>query len=614
MNNEKLDSKKLEILQEQLKVHKAQDRRAGMLLNFAMVLTGLLYFMFEKHLFLGDAITWGAYFHEWHSALDFLLMFVIVVMSAVFLAWVKHHAYLHFGLYGSIGLIVFTVIGFALFAEFFSSSASQDTKSRVLLENDKAYQSTLAPVAASAPALASTGNAEAIAKAEQNLARCKANLGKPGYKHCNGDQARLDSLKASDAQALALARQVAADTQQMQYDRQDKLKADSYNAVIVSIAKGLGSATGTDYKDNIKTATVITMLLVAVAFEILHHFLSHAKERAQNAVYGLELELAKYQGQPLPEKPESVIPQNDGAFQQTGVGFTAPIGKQPTAHYSPTPADHDKPVFKYQREQPEPPKARFAGFVDTNGKQPAAQPEAPAQPEIMQAEGFRQSPEQRATVDRLHREQMDAYRAGKTYREELRGGSQHFRDVPLDRPTPARPSNQKAGATGLQNPALGSAEDHYPLPLQQRETAATETRGSPCTVHADGNAEIRDSQSAETRDSPCTVHADGNAETRDSQGAETRDSPCTVHAEEGQGKPFTDDLYHTLKAMIQSREVEPTFRPVKAVLRGWQVGASDRNRQIIAAAALDRMHRENILTLNPANDGTGIKKAKYILA
>lgn len=376
MENNTLESKKLEILKEQLEVHRKQDKRAGILLHLAMILTGLLYFMFEKHLFLGDAVTWGAYFQEWHSALDFMLMFGIVVMSAVFLAWVKHHAYLHFGLYGSIGLIVFTVIGFALFAEFFSSSASQDTKSRVLLANDPAYQATIAPVTPITPGISS--NAAVIAKAEQSYARCQANLGKPGYKHCDGDKALMDSLKASEAESLKASKEIAVQssiaTEKLRNERQDKLKADSYNAVIVSIARFLGGVTGTPYTDNIKTAIVLTMLIVAVAFEILHHFLSHAKERAQNAVYGLELELAKQGGATtLPEKPESVIPQNDGDdFQGTRVGFSAPIGSvnAATVHYSPSLPS--QPLFKYQQRQ-EPEGKRhglgFIGFVDPSQPQ-----------------------------------------------------------------------------------------------------------------------------------------------------------------------------------------------------------------------------------------------------
>ncbi len=417
MENNTLEAKKLEILKEQLKVHKEQDKRAGQLMKFAMILTGLLYFMFEKHLFLGEAMTWGAYFHEWHSALDFILMFIIVIMSAVFLAWVKHHAYLHFGLYGSIGLIVFTVIGFALFAEFFSSSASQDTKSRVLLSSDKAYQSTLAPVA-SAPALVGSGNAEAIAKAEQKLAQCNDKLSRGKTPHCKGDQANLDSLKASNTQSLALARQVANDTQKMQYDRQDKLKADSYNAVIVSIAQFIG---GADYANWIKTATVLVMLLVAIAFEILHHFLSHAKERSQNAVYGLELELAKYDGSFIPEKPESVIPKNDGAFKQSGIGFTAPIGKPTTAHYSPSPAaEYEKPVFKYQQEKQDAPKRQSFGFMPSRQS-----------PEAQDAENRKRYPQTIIMPVRANGVPPEKV----TYRQELRKGEKVYSDTPLDAPS-----------------------------------------------------------------------------------------------------------------------------------------------------------------------------------
>ncbi|MDD5394428.1 MAG: hypothetical protein PHE17_15540 [Thiothrix sp.] len=411
MENNTLEAKKLEIHQEQLAVHKAQDRRAGMLLIFAMILTGLLYFMFEKHLFLGEAITWGAYFQEWHSALDFMLMFVIVVMSAVFLAWTKHHAYLHFGLYGSIGLIVVTVIGFALFAEFFSSSASQDTKSRVLLNNDKAYQATIATAATTpSPALLGDGNAAAIAKAEQVYARCQANLGKPGYKHCNGDKANLESLKSSEAQTLQAAKEIAIQTnatnQKANFERQDKLKADSYNAVIVSIARFLGAITGTDYKDNIKTAIVLTMLIVAAAFEILHHFLSHAKERAQNAVYGLEMELAKYGGFDVPEKPKSVIPHADGAFKESSIGFTAPIGKSATAQYSPADAGNGKPTFKYQRDTGDIPKKQPFGFIPNCTEMPESEHikrdiPKPEPVEIRQADGFKQLPGQLANVHML---------------------------------------------------------------------------------------------------------------------------------------------------------------------------------------------------------------------
>lgn len=560
MQHNKIEAKKQEILEKQLEMHKKQDRRAGMLLSLGGVLTALMYFMFMKHLYLGEAITWAAYFHEWHSALDFILMFVIVVMSAIFLAWVKHHAYLHFGLYGSVALVLFTVIGFALFAEFFSSSASQDTKSRVLLENDKAYQATLAPVASVTPALSTSSNAAAIAKAEQTYARCVANLGKPGYKHCDGDKATLDSLKASDAAALQAAKEIAvqtnAATTKMNHDRQDKLKADSYNAVIVSIAQAIGSLTATDYKDNIKAATVLTMLIVAIAFEILHHFLSHAKERAQNAVYAIELELAKYEGMAAPQQPESVVPQNDSAFKNTGVGFTANLGKSPTAHHSPAIPETDKPMFKYQQTPPAD-HSGFVGFVDTNTRKKSASDERPFY-------GFKDAKKQSAldALNLAHGSEDRKTRENRTINKE---------------PSPALPANQKTGLTGIRNPVLGKSESVYELPLAA-ENSRVITR-------------VPDSESA----------LDNGVS--DAQKARVPDSESALDS----------DLYEELKARVITREISPTFRPIIQWLADKAVGKNTQHRQLLAAAALDRMHRENVLTLNPANDGSGIKKAKYIV-
>lgn len=65
----------------------------------------------------------------------------------------------------------------------------------------------------------------------------------------------------------------------------------------------------------------------------------------------------------------------------------------------------------------------------------------PDMPQLVETSGFKQSPEQRAIVDHLHQEQM------QTYREELRGGSHQFRDVPLD--TPAPPSRATVSETVL---------------------------------------------------------------------------------------------------------------------------------------------------------------------
>ena len=76
----------------------------------------------------------------------------------------------------------------------------------------------------------------------------------------------------------------------------------------------------------------------------------------------------------------------------------------------------------------------------------------------------------------------------------------------------------------------------------------------------------------------------------------------------------SDSVYQRLKQSILNGEVSPTFIPVKKLLKSWEFGKNDKDRQEWAAWAFEKMHGENVLKLNPANDGTGIQKAKYILA
>jgi hypothetical protein len=54
-------------------------------------------------------------------------------------------------------------------------------------------------------------------------------------------------------------------------------------------------------------------------------------------------------------------------------------------------------------------------------------------------------------------------------------------------PTPSVPVNQKHGATGLHNPALGTAEEHYPLPLPVSKNDAMQQYGTDGTDGTDGS-------------------------------------------------------------------------------------------------------------------------------
>ena len=164
------------------------------LLVLAFIVTLISYLLFSGHLKLGNPLYWGEYFNKGYVTIAaFIFMLISVILLGVFLAWVKHFAYNHFTTYRAIAGVMITLVGFALLAEMFAALEDQKAKADIQLESNSAYQATIAPVGSgisTSPSLSAD-----IAAASQKLARCKANLGKPGYKHCDGDKAKLDALE-----------------------------------------------------------------------------------------------------------------------------------------------------------------------------------------------------------------------------------------------------------------------------------------------------------------------------------------------------------------------------------------------------------------------------------
>ena len=334
----------LGLMQRKLAQHSKHEQRGLLLLKLGFLLTFLLYLLFNQHLYLGDALSWSAYFNDAASLFGFVFTVVIVVLMALFLSWVKHHAYLHFGFFGSVALVITTVIGFALFAEFFSSSANQDVKASVLLERNSAYQATLNPNTTRTSL--DNGLALSIAHAEQKLARCEENLKAGKEKHCNGDKAKVEALRSSETAVNKANAEADIQRTKLNYERQDELKAESYNPVILTLARALAGSDG-DYKDYLKTAVVLITLFVAICFEILHHFLSKTHGASMQAIEGLELSIAKYSAQPEPViqfSPTSSTPfEPEPVKQPIGFGFPSPRPAPSTAQLESKPT-----LFKYQ--------------------------------------------------------------------------------------------------------------------------------------------------------------------------------------------------------------------------------------------------------------------------
>jgi hypothetical protein len=203
-------------------------------------------------------------------------------------------------------------------------------------------------------------------------------------------------------------------------------------------------------------------------------------------------------------------------------------------------------------------------------------------PTLKESSGFKQSPEQKAFVMAEYAKQIQEYERAK---QSALSGENTVRYL-TGNTAPSVPFHQQHGATGIHNPALGTAEEHFPLPLQSPVSA--------CTVQVKQAA----------TDSP--VSAEKHA-------TESPVSACTVQVAT-EGKPFTDSIYEQLKKQVIACELAPQFRPVKAVLKELGVGSSDAQRQRMAAAALNRMNSEGVLKLNDEAAAAGKLKAKYILA
>ena len=265
-------------------------KRNHALLKLAFVLTFLLYLIFNQHLYLGDATGWDEYLKDTSSMMGFGFMVVVTVLMALFLSWVKHHLYIHFGAFGQGFYVVALMIGFALLAEAFSTSASQDVKSRIMLSNDDAYQQTLN---APAPVATNSQLVTDIAAAQRKYQQCVVRFAAGKEKHCQGDRALLKSLKDAKLDEMNVQKHVGVETQKLNYSRQDQLKADSYNPIVVSVAQLIASIAGSDsYQGYIKTAIMTLMMIVAIVFEVLHHVLSRVNGELRERKTEIELQLA----------------------------------------------------------------------------------------------------------------------------------------------------------------------------------------------------------------------------------------------------------------------------------------------------------------------------------
>ncbi|HPY42556.1 MAG TPA: hypothetical protein PLM98_18665, partial [Thiolinea sp.] len=80
--NEAVKVKQLEIMQRQLEQKTKLSNQVHAALKLGFLLTFLLYLIFNQHLYLGDALSWSAYFKDGAAIAGFAFTVVIVLLMA----------------------------------------------------------------------------------------------------------------------------------------------------------------------------------------------------------------------------------------------------------------------------------------------------------------------------------------------------------------------------------------------------------------------------------------------------------------------------------------------------------------------------------------------------
>ncbi|EIJ34513.1 hypothetical protein [Thiothrix nivea] len=583
--------------------------------KLAFVATFLVYFIFVWMMYVSDL--WG--FTTWLvqnlSEVAALVVYSVLALTLpLAMAMIKEIGYKHFAKYPNPTSVIVLIVGILALAgvvyESISSSSQQQHISTSAAEGSKTFQ---ALTNTQITVMGSSGSE--VAAASQKLARCEENLKRGREKHCEGDRARLNALKAAQAdnaanQAAASVAALEAKTKAMQ-----DLKEDAYKPVFKSIRDSFGVS--------ISTGVMIVTLFVSVIFEISHLLLILFLGQKLKRLEGLKHALVQYQADYLKSTGKAFDAGDFAEFESGAIPKPEPQANRqdykqtkPDFGFIPQTAQLDgyggavgnggmvapAPLFKYQQAGQQEAKANglgFVGFVDPN-----RQPKREGKQDDRPFYGFT-DPAKQAVLDALNladgsedRKTLDARTANQTYRQELRGGSKQFRDMSLDKPAPALPANQKNGGTGLQNPALGTAEEHYSLPLEASPKVPEGRQDS----------------------HPSRPSAEG-IQTLQPKGTEESAIPKVPEGQEAEKATLTDGLYERWVSAIRAGQcaasVKQSWGWVQKQIAGNQAEKlTFNNREITAVVQLffARAIRDGYARLNPkyTSPKCGLPKYQWI--
>jgi hypothetical protein len=490
------------------------------LMQWAKVATFGLYMVAVFMLYVSDVWGIGSFIEKNSNEYVALVIFsIIAFVLAYFLASSKEAVYEDIAVhrsegwklkptqYAAMGLFLSSGILF----EMFSTTNNQQHIANTAAEQStmmKSIQTTDVSI------LGSSGLTDSYAKAQVRLASCQKRLSQGKAKDCVESQANLEAVKDSMAMSNQLATTAAKQSMDNKVDGMMKIREHFDKPMFQAI----GKATGTD--NNSGMLMVVGVLIFIFECQHIMALFAYA-----NALMRINRKGGKAESSPSPLGNESM---NGLSSPVSGFNSLADSAKQTVGEYAAKVGEGLKAAPELiATEMMRADYANKQVLADTSdvlrnvgNKLDAAL--------LKKSEGFKQSPEQFAhvmelagintptplpkmpVVETIQRIYADVKASGATSQEAIQEGvfnayaripspaelddkdlmkvadkiTDKLVKVDNDTPTPSMPTGQKPGATGLHNPALGTAEAHYPLPLPHAPHAPEHASNTQPVLHA----------------------------------------------------------------------------------------------------------------------------------
>jgi hypothetical protein len=376
-----------------------------------------------------------------YIAIILLTIFLIVFPTALSLG--KHTAYKSLAKTGEVKN--FLVV---MFVYFIVSGIYYETVTASTQQHEKTYQQVDNKGNAT-PSIVISGSSEMstqLANAEKKLAQCKAKLGKPGYPHCNGDSALVNSLKSQQAATLSNQSSIASATITAAQTARESELDNRAQPIAKAFAKLFNSANA--------VGMVIASIIGALLFELGHAATVYSEWELKSKLSAFE---------------ESIKAGKVQYFESTGKDFRN--GDFNESHTLDLSEMRDNGVIKDFRnglDSPDedaiskPGKQGFTGFVN---------PAKTAQPT--------------QTENRAYLRPTPSVLTGRSLREALREGRSIYRDIPLD----ALLSHTISTVQGVENTdytVSSVGTQPFRVPTQHGNTLTTDKRVAPVLNRAEG--------------------------------------------------------------------------------------------------------------------------------